>query len=87
MSNCRNVLVKVGHDNVFDAVYRDFEAKKQPGQPGRKGSFSKDYYRTSYLVLGEFYSLSLIKYVILISVFKLVELEDTLPITPLNDLT
>ena len=65
MSNCRNVLVEVGHDNVFDAVYRDFEAKKQLGQPGRKGSFSKDY-RTSYLVLGEFYSLSLIKYVILI---------------------
>lgn len=28
VSNCRNVLVKVGHDNVFDAVYRDFEAKK-----------------------------------------------------------
>ena len=54
VSNCRNVLVNVGHDNVFDAVYRDFEAKNPPG---RKGSFSEDY-RTSYLVLSEFCSLS-----------------------------
>ena len=53
---CEQLLkwVKVGHDNVFDAVYRDFEAKKSPG---RKGSFSEDY-RTSYLVLSEFCSLS-----------------------------
>ena len=49
VSNCRNVLVKVGHYNVFDAVYRDFEAKKQPG---RMDSFSEDY-RTSYLVLSK----------------------------------
>ena len=56
MSNCRNVLVEVGHYNVFDAVYRDFEGKKQPG---RIGSYSEDY-RTSYLVLSEFCSLSLI---------------------------
>ena len=71
VSNCRNVLVKVGHDNVFDAVYRDFEAKKSPG---RKGSFSEGY-RTSYLVLSSSVGCH----------FKSMELDDPLPITPLND--
>lgn len=55
-------------------LMRFTEILRQKKSPGRKGSFSEDY-RTSYLVLSSSVGCH----------FNSVELDDPLPITPLND--